>query len=78
MSVAKIKNVRVHVWTKSETNTTIKQLKEAGFIVTKNNGFPGNTVAVDPTTNEPIFNSFPGLGNLMMVRLDETYWDYNS
>jgi len=76
MAQQKINNVRVHVWTKSELNQTKKQLKDGGFRLESGVQFEGSFRAYDG--DDLILSSGPGPGNMMYVRVDETYFDYDS
>lgn len=72
MASPKINNVRVHVWTKSELNKTVKQCKEAGFEVEKANEmvkiYNGDYCFLQALIGFP--------AGAVTIRLDATYFSY--
>ena len=76
MSVPKVNNSTVRIWTKAELKQTIKEAKEGGFKVIRNRDYAGQILIQDPsvTDNSFVIQAMDGPSGRMLIRVDLTYF----
>lgn len=71
MKAKKIKNPMARFWKRSELNQTIKQCKEAGYLVEKDED---TTTVTNPENNDVVLMSLYN-GSVELVRIDRAYFE---
>jgi hypothetical protein len=74
MSTPNVNNSRTRIWTKKELNGTVKEAKAGGFKILKDRDFSGQVLIYDETKDTHIVVAAPGPNNMMLCKVDLSYF----